>query len=211
RARGGARRRGRDDGRRRGPTLGAHGRDPRADRGRRPRRDRPGTSDAPCAAPGRVRRRRGRPRDPRDGARRPRLPAGSGVALQRPPGGSLAGPRADRVPRHERVPGEPRAGDDRGRRRAVPLDPAGRRRRAPPGGAALVRSDGQVAAARDGDIVTDAPRGSFLPMPVWVVIGAAVGAAIGNGGGGSTIGLVLGLLLGAVAGYGIATFFERRS
>jgi hypothetical protein len=58
--------------------------------------------------------------------------------------------------------------------------------------------------------VTDAPHGSLLPRPVWLVIGAAMGAAIGNGGGGSTVGLVLGLLLGAAAGYGVAELLARR-
>jgi len=48
------------------------------------------------------------------------------------------------------------------------------------------------------------PR-QILPMPVWVVLGAAIGAAIGSGGGGNAAGLLAGILLGG-AGGALASF-----
>jgi uncharacterized membrane protein len=50
----------------------------------------------------------------------------------------------------------------------------------------------------------------ILPMPVWVVIGAAVGAAVGSGGGDSATGLWAGLLLGAGGGALVSFALSRR-
>ena len=62
-------------------------------------RDGPWSSDAPDASPRGVQRRRARPGDADDDARRPGVPRGCRLALQRPAGGSLPCPRADRVSR----------------------------------------------------------------------------------------------------------------
>ena len=53
------------------------------------------------------------------------------------------------------------------------------------------------------------PR-EILPMPVWVVMGAAIGGAIGSGGGGSGAGLLAGVLLGGAAGALVAFALRRR-
>ncbi|HLB39803.1 MAG TPA: hypothetical protein VJM84_05060 [Actinomycetota bacterium] len=49
-----------------------------------------------------------------------------------------------------------------------------------------------------------------LPMPVWVVIGAAVGAAVGSGGGDSATGLWAGMILGGAGGALVSFGLSRR-
>jgi len=58
--------------------------------------------------------------------------------------------------------------------------------------------------------MTDGRSGSFLPTPVWLVLGAALGAAIGSGGGDNSAGLALGLALGACGGVGLSYWLGRR-
>jgi hypothetical protein len=53
------------------------------------------------------------------------------------------------------------------------------------------------------------PR-EILPMPVWVVIGAAIGGAIGSGGGSSGAGLLAGVLLGGAGGALVSFALRRR-
>jgi hypothetical protein len=59
--------------------------------------------------------------------------------------------------------------------------------------------------------MSDRRGGSLLPMPVWLVLGAALGAAIGSGGGDNSAGLAVGLVLGACGGIGLAFWLGRRS
>ena len=67
---------------------------------------RPRASHASHAPPRGLQRRRTRSGDADDDPRRSRVPGGRGLALQRPSRGSLPGPRADRLSRTTRVPGQ---------------------------------------------------------------------------------------------------------
>ena len=121
------------DGRRGGADVVRDRRPPRASR-RGARRHGVGPPHAPRAPPRVLQPRRARPRDLRDGARRPGVRGRRRVALHRPARGSLPRARAARCGGHVGVPGQHGRGDHR--RGAAPVRgdrPRARRRPAPRG------------------------------------------------------------------------------